>query len=74
MSRVHDALRRAEQSGLLSPPAAVRLNPDAGGAASAVLDSGPSMAGLLEQVVEIPFRTATDSLLIDVARPHDAPM
>jgi protein-tyrosine kinase len=75
MSRVHDALRRAEQSGLLSPPPAVRLRPDAAaGAANAVLDSGPSMAGLLEQVVEIPFRTATDSLLIDVARPHDAPM
>jgi protein-tyrosine kinase len=75
MSRVHDALRRAEQSGLLSPPPAVRLRPDAAaGAANTVLDSGPSMAGLLEQVVEIPFRTATDSLLIDVARPHDAPM
>jgi protein-tyrosine kinase len=74
MSRVHDALRRAQQSGLLSPPAAGRLRPDAPGPATAVLDSGPSMSGLLEQVVEIPFRTATDSLLIDVTRPHEAPM
>lgn len=74
MSRVHDALRRAEQGGLLSPPAAVRLRPETAGPASTVLDSGPSMSGLLEQVVEIPFRTATDSLLIDVTRPHEAPM
>jgi receptor protein-tyrosine kinase len=29
---------------------------------------------LLEQVEEIPFRAAADSLLIDVARPHEAPM
>ena len=45
-----------------------------GGTMSAVLDAGPSMTGLLEQVEEIPFRTATDSLLIDVTRPHEAPM
>jgi Mrp family chromosome partitioning ATPase len=32
------------------------------------------MAGLLEMVQEIPFRTPTDSLLIDAARPHEAPM
>lgn len=75
MSRVHDALRRAEQSGLLAPPSAVRARPEtSGAAASAVLDAGPSMSGLLEQVVEIPFRTATDSLLIDVTRPHEPPM
>jgi protein-tyrosine kinase len=79
MSRVHDALRRAEQAGLLSPPSARPLpdasgRPEASGTMSAVLEPGPSMAGLLEQVVEIPFRTATDSLLIDVTRPHEAPM
>jgi receptor protein-tyrosine kinase len=38
------------------------------------LDPGPNLAGLLEQVEEIPFRTASDSLLIDVSRPHEAPM
>jgi receptor protein-tyrosine kinase len=32
------------------------------------------LAGLLELVEEIPFRTATDSLLIDATRPHEAPM
>ncbi len=76
MSRVHDALRRAEQAGLLTPPAA--RTPILGGEArttnSTVLDQGPNMAGLLERIEEIPFRTATDSLLIDVTRPHEAPM
>ena len=73
MSRVHDALRRAEQAGLLSPPVQ-RNHMDSNPAATAVLDAGPSMSGLLEQVKEIPFRTATDSLLIDLTRPHEAPM
>ena len=72
MSRVHDALRRAEQAGLLSPPQA-RLNPEARSAPAAVLD-GPDLSGLLEHIQEVPFRTATDSLLIDLTRPHEAPM
>lgn len=72
MSRVHDALRRAEQSGLLSPPVN-RPSIDTRGAVS-TLDPGPNLANLLEQVEEIPFRTASDSLLIDVSRPHEAPM
>ncbi len=74
MSRVHDALRRAEQGGLLSPPAA-RI-PAGGGASGGTMgmDVGPNMAGLLEQVEEVPFRAATDSLLIDATRPHEAPM
>jgi receptor protein-tyrosine kinase len=72
MSRVHDALRRAEQAGLLSPP----VNRPGAEARSAtmVADPGPNMAGLLEKVQEIPFRLAPDSLLIDVSRPHEAPM
>jgi capsular exopolysaccharide synthesis family protein len=74
MSRVHDALRRAEQSGALAPPAP-RSNGDARAAvAPSSFDAGPNLAGLLEQVQEVPLRTATDSLLIDVARPHEAPM
>jgi protein-tyrosine kinase len=74
MSRVHDALRRAEQSGALAPPAP-RSNGDARAAvASSSFDAGPNLAGLLEQVQEVPLRTATDSLLIDVSRPHEAPM
>jgi capsular exopolysaccharide synthesis family protein len=73
MSRVHDALRRAEQSGLLTPPPPSRTE-GAVRTGSAVMDNGPSMADLLSQIQEIPFRTATDSLLIDAARPHEAPM
>jgi len=72
VSRVHDALRRAEQSGMLSPPTN-RPSVDARGAV-ATLDPGPNLTNLLEQVEEIPFRTASDSLLIDVNRPHEAPM
>ena len=75
MSRVHDALRRAEQAGLLSPPSA-RPSQNAGGngAASVMVDAGPNLADLLEQIEEVPFRAATDSLLIDISRPHEAPM
>jgi protein-tyrosine kinase len=73
MSRVHDALRRAEQAGLLSPPVNRPASADARPAA-AVADPGPNMSGLLEKVQEIPFRLAPDSLLIDVSRPHEAPM
>jgi receptor protein-tyrosine kinase len=76
MSRVHDALRRAEQSGAVSKPPQPRANGEArgGATAAAVLEQGPNLTGLLEQVEEVPFHTATDSLLIDVSRPHEAPM
>ena len=77
MSRVHDALRRAEQSGVLSTPVH-RPSPASPTAGAAVLDPGVTSTdnfhGLLERVREVPFRAATDSLLIDVSRPHEAPM
>src|SRR6202166_4701114 len=73
MSRVHDALRRAEQTGVLSPPVS---RPAGQGPTLGVpaLDPGLHLEGLLELVEEVPFRAATDSLLIDVSRPHEAPM
>jgi protein-tyrosine kinase len=76
MSRVHDALRRAEQAGLLTPSASTRgsVVGAADRSATATMDVGPNLAGLLDRIEEIPFRTATDSLLIDVTRPHEAPM
>ncbi len=74
MSRVHDALRRAEQAGMLSPPAARPSAQDARAPVTTMLDAGPNLSGLLEQVEEVPFRAATDSLLIDITRPHEAPM
>ena len=76
MSRVHDALRRAEQSGTLSPPPSRPASPPASEArtSSAVADAGLNLAGLLEKVQEVPLRAGADSLLIDVSRPHEAPM
>src|SRR5258707_549576 len=73
MSRVHDALRRAEQTGVVSPPSNRPLSEGRGPGAPA-LAAEPDFAELLSQVVEIPFRAATDSLLIDVSRPHESPM
>jgi protein-tyrosine kinase len=107
MSRVHDALRRAEQTGVMPPPrpsapggplvgtpvidpagndklasgnlATDNLTRDRQTAERPVLDrpgygSATNLAGLLDLVEEVPFRAATDSLLIDVSRPHEAPM
>ncbi len=73
MSRVHDALRRAEQSGLMSSPPP-RSSAEARQAVAVMEQPGPNMSGLLEMIQEIPFRVATDSLLIDAARPHEPPM
>ncbi len=72
MSRVHDALRRAEQAGYLNAPAAPV------GAATAPPRPGTgvvdqSLRGLLELVQEIPFNPAPEAHLIDASRPHEAP-
>ena len=71
MSRVHEALRRAEQTGALisgpRPPGEPR-------GTAALIDAGPNLSGLLEMVKEIPFRATPDSLLIDATRPHEPPM
>src|SRR5580693_9331287 len=91
MSRVHDALRRAEKSGTLSAPVAqaekrtgemsspaaepkVETRPPAVTSDMGTNFAGSNLAGLLELVEEVPFRAATDSLLIDITRPHEAPM
>jgi len=60
MSRVHDALRRAEQD---HDPEGVR-RPAKGFA--------PELADLLSEVEEVPFNPAPDFLMIDPHRPHDA--
>lgn len=80
MSRVHDALRRAEQSAKGIAPQ-VPVPPTLGGeppraAATSVLDPGTTTTtgGFLDLVPEVSYRTATDSLLIDAARPHEPPM
>src|ERR1700689_2408237 len=74
MSRVNDALRRATQTGSLSTPVRPPASP-APAVGSSVLDPGvTNFDGRVELVREVPFRAATDSLLIDVSRPHEAPM
>ncbi|MGE5644580.1 MAG: CpsD/CapB family tyrosine-protein kinase [Acidobacteriota bacterium] len=75
MSRVHDALRRAEQlGGAHEAPAAARGGPSPGEAAPAASYDGAEVApGLLELVQEVPFTPAPEAILIDVNRPQDAP-
>jgi len=77
MSRVHDALRRAEQMGAV--PAAT---PEPSGAEGRAADKQPELLsptvvaggpGLLEQVQAVPFTPAPEALLIDISRPQDAP-
>ncbi len=68
MSRVHEALRRAEQTGTTT----------SGSAAGAVYPSAapgeaPSVKGLLEKVEEIPFRPDPECHLIDPNHPETSP-
>ena len=65
MSRVYDALRRAEQSGL--PPVSAAV-----GSAIPSLES-QSLHGILELVREIPFNPNPEAHLIDMTRPDAAP-
>ncbi len=71
MSRVHDALRRAESSGAIKPPGGEAPPPRAG--ATVATDAIPSLQGLLEQVEEVSFNAGAEALLIDATRPHEAP-
>lgn len=85
MSRVYDALRRAEDSGVEveSPKAGVRHSIAGMTAHPETLDGTASPAGhaaavlldadVLAQVQEIPFTPAPESHLIDVLRPHETP-
>lgn len=68
MSRVHDALRRAEQG--VSPLPVSRES-----AAAATLEAGvpASLSDLLAGVQEMPFTPAPEALLIDDSRPQEAP-
>jgi protein-tyrosine kinase len=84
MSRVHDALRRAEQAGAFppqappQPPAAVETRQSVA-ATTAVTDPGSHAEGLqlgpdfLLRLGQVPFAPSPDSHLIDVTKPHEAP-
>ncbi|MBV6433757.1 MAG: hypothetical protein IANPNBLG_03976 [Bryobacteraceae bacterium] len=71
MSRVHDALRRAEQAGLLTPQPSNFTAPKSSVTGRQV---DVSLRGILDQVKEIPFNPAPEVHLIDASRPHEAPM
>jgi len=61
MSRIHEALRRAEQAG------DGHAKPRKGRGPAA-----PLVADLLGQIQEVPYTPSPDSYLIDPNRPHDA--
>jgi receptor protein-tyrosine kinase len=78
MSRVHDALRRAEQMG--TTQGATASEPIPGGPQAPVQSAPPrtnltvqAPAGILAEVQEIPFNPAPEALLIDTSRPQESP-
>jgi len=73
MSRVHDALRRAEQ--LTYPAPAARIETPAGAPAPPAATLLPSslVEGLLEKIQDVPFTPSSDGHLIDGSRPREAP-
>ena len=86
MSRVHDALRRAESSGAILPPQSQPSpRPAPGGYINTGQGSGPSntanglaelgpLTGLIEQIEEIDFDPAAEAHLVDPTRPKDGPL
>jgi receptor protein-tyrosine kinase len=74
MSRVHDALRRAEQAGSFVPAGSSPPPADRSATATAIIEPQQTPAkGLLELVQSIPFVTSPDGLMIDPRHPHNAP-
>lgn len=73
MSRVHDALRRSEQSGT---PLQTTVSEAAVAQERSVVAPGstPSLLhGLLEEIKQIPFSPSREAHLIDALKPHEAP-
>src|SRR4051812_20839758 len=82
MSRVHDALRRAEQAGINMPPQSVSAESEGGAATAIATEPGPYtrtgtdlniIENLLAKVQEVPFTPSVDSHLVDATKPHEAP-
>jgi len=77
MSRVHEALRRAEQSGVTtasSAPTAKPNDPPVNRVPPAVaVDIPGSPDALLERASVIPYNPSPDALFIDPLNPHEAP-
>ena len=80
MSRVHDALRRAEQGGFPGePPAADGYRPAEPPAAQSAVGTKPPALRLnlsptlLDQVQVVPFQPAPESHLLDLNNSHETP-
>ena len=75
MSRVHEALRRAEQSTTYTPAELPRGQADnrvpRGGSSAGVITQ--PLQDLLSLVKTIPYKPSPESLLIDATNPHEAP-
>ena len=79
MSRVHEALRRAEEAAGVRPAPersplhdGVITNAMRAAAAAPVVEKDPFL-DLLSKVKEIPFDPSQEALLIDAQHPHEAP-
>ncbi|HUQ92778.1 MAG TPA: CpsD/CapB family tyrosine-protein kinase [Bryobacteraceae bacterium] len=72
MSRVHEALRRAEQAGLLNPQQPPVSQTPRSNITGRQIDN--TLKGVLDLVQEVPFNPSPETHLIDASRPHEAPM
>jgi receptor protein-tyrosine kinase len=77
MSRVHDALRRAEQTPAeLRTPAEVSAGSivTAAGRSGATAVLAPAVTdGLIENIQDVGFNPSPDAHLVDFSKPHEAP-
>lgn len=75
MSRVHDALRRAEQLGGNAPvfPTQESVAAAQANIIQPATTLSPAGAELLEKIREIPYDPDIEAHLIDATRPHEAP-
>lgn len=83
MSRVHDALRRAEQMSNQTPaPPAEVYSPVPATAATSMVSTATAILThpeveivpeLLQRIREVPFTPSRDAHLIDMNRPHESP-
>jgi capsular exopolysaccharide synthesis family protein len=83
MSRVHDALRKAEKSAAGQPPSPEPrgnarppisgYTPPGGTATATTLGDSHSLEGMLDLIEEIPFAPSREALLINAIHPDEAP-
>ena len=89
MSKVHEALRRAEQAGVLAPvpppgssastglrgyvPPPPPGQPPSYSRGGMVAPAGVNMQDVLARVQEVPFQPLADAHLLDATRPSEAP-